>query len=157
MELSNDNLRKEDNDQQVLDTVIETQRGPILSHRENEIIAADYTNSFSNSFNLKKPTMKGNNQKIKKRNKGEDIKTEGFKSLLGSNTNSPLWASNKKIIQIKIEVSPDKNDYQSSQRSMNSFNKKKSKNKKRRSDSNHLADQNKNLELNRGYKETILN
>ena len=84
--------------------------------------------------------MKGNNQKIKKRNKGEDIKTEGFKSLLGSNTNSPLWASNKKIIQIKIEVSPDKNDYQSSQRSMNSFNKKKSKNKKRRSDSNHLAD-----------------
>lgn len=55
MDLSNDNLVKED-DQQVLDTVIETQRGPILSNREkNEVlIPNDYTNqNFSNSFNLK--------------------------------------------------------------------------------------------------------
>ena len=66
MELSNDNLVKED-DQQILDTVIETQRGPILSNRErNEVlIPNDYTNqNFSNSFNLKgSPRQKKNNGK----------------------------------------------------------------------------------------------
>ena len=66
MELSNDNLVKED-DQQILDTVIETQRGPILSNRErNEVmIPNDYTNqNFNNSFNLKgSPRQKKNNCK----------------------------------------------------------------------------------------------
>lgn len=72
--------------------------------------------------------------------------TEGLKSLIESNGNSPLWASNKKIIQIKIEVSPDvKNDYNSSQRSIKS--QKGQKHRKRNTETGLSAPPSKNFDL----------